>query len=129
MESFENLKRVALNELKKLDTAYAGKDEFSETDVKKFDCLAHGLKCLLTASAMIESEEYGYEGNMSGRRSRDSMGRYADSGASYASGRSGNSYEGGGQSGHYPEGPDWHVMSGRQYGWMPPYMSGGYGYR
>lgn len=89
---YDNLKRVAMNELSKLDGAYAGKDEFVDTDAKKFDCLSHGLKCLLTAVAMLEAEEYGYEsGNMSGRRGRNPMnGQYVsrDMGPGY--------------SGHYP---------------------------
>lgn len=57
MEEFKNLKRVAINELKKLDTQYAGKEEFTEPDAKKFDCLSHGLKCLLTACAMLKEDE------------------------------------------------------------------------
>lgn len=106
---FDNLKRVAVNELKKLDTAYAGKEEFSEADAKRFDCMAHGLKCLLTSTAMLESEEY--EEGMSGARGRSPMtGRYVS--------RTGNqSYEEGysrgyseamsnGASGHYPYYPE-----------------------
>lgn len=75
MEEFKNLKRVAMNEAKKLDAAYANKDEFNEADMKKFDCIMHGLKCLLTAEAMIEAEEYETEG-VSGRRGRGANGRY-----------------------------------------------------
>lgn len=76
MEEFNNLKRVAINELKKLNAAYANKDEFAETDVKKFDCLSHGLKCLLTAEAMLEAEEYEQETGVSSRRGRGADGRY-----------------------------------------------------
>jgi len=108
MESFENLKRVAMNELKKLDTAYAGKEEFSESDVKKFDCVAHGLKCLLTANKMIEAEEY--EDGMSGARGRSPMtGRYVsrDGGnRSYEEGYSRGYSEAMGNSGHFPYYPE-----------------------
>lgn len=102
MEEFKNLKRVAMNELKKLDALYANKDEFSEGDSKKYDSLMHGLKCQLTAEAMLESE--GYEGNMSGMRGRGADGRYIsrDSGNSYADGYSAGYSEGMRMSGHYP---------------------------
>lgn len=100
---YDNLKRVAMNELSKLDSAYANKDEFSEADAKKFECMSHGLKCLLTSTAMIEAEEYGYEnGGMSGRRGRDpATGRYMsrDMGPGY--------------SGHYP--PDYYYPEPRRW--------------
>lgn len=93
MMEFKNLKRVAMHELRKLDAAYANKDEFAESDAKKYDCLWHGLKCQLTAEAMMEAEQYEYpnEGGMSGRRGRSPMtGRYVsrDGGNSYADGYS-----------------------------------------
>lgn len=76
MEEFKNLKRVALNEARKLDAAYANKDEFTEGDMKKYDCIMHGLKSQLTAEAMLGSEEYSEEG-VSGMRGRSPMtGRY-----------------------------------------------------
>ena len=113
MEEFKNLKRVAMNEAQKLDAAYANKDEFSESDMKKFDCIMHGLKCLLTAEAMLEAEEYETEG-VSGRRGRAANGRYVsrdsfndgyangyNQGYSEAMSRSENS----GMSGHYPQMP------------------------
>lgn len=75
MKEFDNLKRVAMNELKKLNAAYASKNEFEESDAKKFDCLSHGLKCLLTAEAMLEADEY-EESGISGRRGRGADGRY-----------------------------------------------------
>ena len=87
MMEFKNLKRVALNELRKLNAAYANKDEFAESDAKKYDCLWHGLKCQLTSEAMMEAEE----GGMSGRRGRSPVtGRYVsrDGGNSYADGYS-----------------------------------------
>ena len=75
MEEFKNLKRVAINELRKLDAAYANENEFREADIKKYDCLMHGLKCQLTAEAMMEAEEY-EETGLSGRRGRGPDGRY-----------------------------------------------------
>lgn len=73
---FENLKRVAINELNKLDNMYASKEEFSAEDAKKYDCFMHALKSQLTAEAMMDAEEYSQEG-MSGRRGRDPMtGKY-----------------------------------------------------
>ena len=75
MEEFKNLKRVALNEARKLDAAYANKDEFSEADMKKYDCIMHALKSQLTAEAMMEAEEYENEG-LSGSRGRGADGRY-----------------------------------------------------
>lgn len=116
MEEFKNLKRVAMNELRKLDAAYANKDEFSESDMKKYDCLMHALKSHLTSDAMLESEEYeqqdGYSG-YSGRRGRSqTTGRYVsrDSGSSYADGyvrgySEAMGQSNGGNSGHYPMGP------------------------
>lgn len=96
---FKNLKRVALSELRKLDQAYAGKDEFSEGDAKKYDCLMHGLKCQLTSEGMLEAMEGNEEDyNMSGRRMRSS---YGQQNANY----SGHGYD-------YP--PEYYS------GWMPP---------
>lgn len=113
MEEFKNLKRVAMSELRKLDAQYANKEEFSESDAKKYDCMMHGLKCQLTAEAMLKSEfedENGYDmnGGMSGRRGRSPMtGRYVsrDGGNSYADGYSQGYSEAMDQmnnSGHYP---------------------------
>lgn len=90
MMEFRNLRRIALNELRTLDTQYADKQEFSDADAKKYDCLMHGLKCQLTAEAMLQAEDYEMEG-MSGRRGRSSVtGRYVsrDGGQSYAEGYS-----------------------------------------
>lgn len=84
MEEFKNLKRVAMNEARKLDAAYANKDEFSEADMKKYDCIMHGLKSQLTAEAMLEAEEYEEEG-VSGRRGRAENGRYVSRESGYSS--------------------------------------------
>lgn len=91
MEEFKNLKRIALNEARKLDAACANKDEFSEAEMKKYDFIMHGLKCQLTAEAMLEAGGYEEEA-MNGR------------GRSYAGRRM--SYDHGMVSGHYPP-PDY----------------------
>lgn len=82
MEGFENLKRVALNEVKKLNSQYANKEEFSEADSKKYECLMHGLKCQLSVEMALEAT-YGYSetGNMSERRAGRGMnGQYVSRG-------------------------------------------------
>lgn len=109
VEDFKNLKRVALNELRKLDAAYANKEDFSEGDLKRYDCLMHALKSHLTAEAMIESE--GYEGGgTSGERGRSvNTGRYIsrDSNNSYEDGFSqGYSAAMNQNSGHNPYYPE-----------------------
>ena len=121
MEEFKNLKRVAMNEIRKLDAAYANKDEFSEADMKKFDCLMHGFKCLLTAEAMLAAEEYENEEGFSGRRGRAADGRYMSrsmehdvNARSYADGYSQGYSEAMGRmentSGHNPMIPTYHDM-------------------
>lgn len=75
MGEYKNLKRVVLNELRMLDEQYASKDQFSDVDAKKYDILAHALKCHLTACAMLKAEEEydddDHGGGMSGRRGRN----------------------------------------------------------
>ena len=119
MKEFKNLKRIAIEELEKLDAAYANKSEFSQEDAKRYECMMHGLKCHLTAEAMMEAEEYSddREQGMSGRRGRNPMnGRYVsmDGGNSYADGYSQGYSEGMRQamehdnrnmSGHWPPMP------------------------
>ena len=108
---FENLKRIGINELKKIDAAYASKEEFSEPDLKRLDCLAHEMKNLLAVIGMLEAEEYGY-GGVAGARGRDSMGRYVSM----------DMAPNAGISGHYPMhwgGRD--PMEERElYGYRPP---------
>lgn len=108
---FENLIRVSMNELNKMDLAYAGKEEFSDTDAKRFDMVAHGLSCLMKSLPFIEEYGYDQEEGMSGRRGRGSNGRYV-------SRESDN-----GMSGHYWPGqqmppPMW---SGTYRGYPPEY--------
>lgn len=74
---FDNLIRVNLNELHKLDAAYAGKEEFTEPDIKKFDVLTCTLSRLMKSLPYIEEFGYDRESEISGRRSRDSMGRFS----------------------------------------------------
>lgn len=74
---FDNLIRVNLNELKKLDAAYSGREEFTEPDAKKLDMLTCTLSRLMKSLPYIEEYGYDQEHNLSGRRGRDSMGRYA----------------------------------------------------
>ena len=74
---FDNLIRVNLNELHKLDAAYANKDEFTEADTKKFDMLTCTLSRLMKSLPYIEEYGYDQDQSISGRRGRDSMGRYA----------------------------------------------------
>ena len=116
MEEFKNLKRVAMNELKKLDTAYAGKEEFTPTDCEKFDKLSHGLKCLLTTCAMLEAEEYSYEGGeMSGSRGRNAAtGRYMSRDMGYSGYPGYSGYEPG-YSGHFPGGPMYPAFPERRW--------------
>lgn len=107
MNEFKNLKRVALNEARKLDAAYANKEEFTEADIKKYDCIMHGLKSQLTAEAMMAAEEYEMEDGMSSRRGRGADGRFVSRDANYADGYNHGYSEAmsrmnGNTSGHYP---------------------------
>lgn len=118
MKEFKNLKRIAIEELEKLDAKYANKSEFAPEDAKTYECMMHGLKCHLTAEAMMEAEEYGEEEGADGfseRRGRSSVtGRYIsrEGRNSYADGYSEGysegmrqSYNGRGMSGHWPPMP------------------------
>ena len=89
MEKFANLKRVVIEELEKLNAEYANKSEFTEKDAETYKCLMHGLKCQLTAEAMMEADSY--ERGMSGARGRGMDGRYIsrDMGPGWDDGMSG----------------------------------------
>lgn len=76
MEELKNLKRVALNELRLLDEAYAGKDQFSESDCKRYEALTHALKSHLAVEAMLKAEEEHNDTGMSERRGRAANGQY-----------------------------------------------------
>ena len=91
---FKNLKRVAKEEVEKLDAAYANKSEFTDKDAELYKCLMSGLKDQLAVEGMMKAEEYEEEGEemegMSGRRGRAMNGRFVsrDGGQSYAEGYS-----------------------------------------
>jgi len=74
---FDNLIRVNLNELSKLNSAYANKEEFSEGDAKKLDTLTCTLSRLMKSLPYIEEYGYDKEYGLSGRRSRDNGDNYA----------------------------------------------------
>jgi hypothetical protein len=74
---FDNLIRDNLNELKKLDAAYSSREEFTEADAKKLDMLTCTLSRLMKSLPYIEEYGYDQDHSISGRRGRDSMGRYA----------------------------------------------------
>lgn len=115
MKEMKNLKRVAQEELEKLDANYANKSEFTAADAEMYKCLTVALEKQMRIE-QIESEkqaaeEWGEEPGMSGRRGRGANGRYVsmyggNSGA-YADGYSrGYSEAMNQQSGHrmpYPE--------------------------
>lgn len=102
---FDNLIRVNLNELNKLDAAYASKDEFTEADAKKFDVLTCTLSRLMKSLPYIEEYGYDQDRNLSGRRGRDSMGRYTSMDTNPA------------MSGHWPGPPP--MWSGSYRGYPP----------
>ena len=108
MKEFKNLKRVAVEELEKLDAAYSSKSEFTEKDAEMYRCLMSGLKNQLTAEAMMGASQHEYMpeedmDGMSGRRGRAANGRYIsmEGGNSYTDGYTQGYSEGMRQSGHY----------------------------
>lgn len=91
MKELKNLKRVAQEELEKLDAQYANKSEFTAADAEMYKCLTMALEKQMRIE-QIESEmgySEGYGDDMSGRRSQ-----YMNQ-----------------QSGHYP--PPWYPERGR----------------
>lgn len=104
---FDNLIRVNLNELKKLDSAYANKEEFTEADAKKLDMFTCTLSRLMKSLPYIEEYGYDQDHSLSGRRGRDSMGRYTsmDMGAN--------------MSGHWQTPPPPPMWSGSYRGYPP----------
>lgn len=110
MKEFKNLKRVAQEELEKLDAKYASQSEFTAADAEMYKCLMMALEKQMRIE-QIQSEMHGEEWqegeepDMSGRRGRAMNGRYVsrESAASYADGYSrGYSEAMNQQSGHYP---------------------------
>ena len=85
MKELKNLKRVATEELEKLDAKYANQSEFSAADAEMYKCLTMALEKQMRIEQIDgEMEEFsGY----SGRRGRGSDGRYVSrDGGSYADG-------------------------------------------
>lgn len=110
---FDNLIRVNLNELHKLNAAYAGREEFTEADMKKFDMLTCTLSRLMKSLPYIEEYGYDQENEISGRRGRDPMGRYT------------SRDNGPGMSGHWPV-PPVSGYYGRSYAEPIPEWYGGH---
>lgn len=109
MKELKNLKRVAQEELEKLDAQYANKSEFTAADAEMYKCLTMALEKQMRIE-QIEGEMYGEEyemPGMSGRRGRGANGRYIsmEGGNSYADGYSMGYREGMQQSGHWPPVP------------------------
>lgn len=111
MKELKNLKRIAQEELERLNDKYEGKSEFTAADAEMYKCLAMALEKHMRIE-QIESEMHGEdwgenEGSMSGRRGRAMNGRFVSrEGASYADGYSQGYSEAMRQtSGHYPMGP------------------------
>lgn len=108
MKEMKNLKRVAQEELEKLDAKYANLSEFTAADAEMYKCLMMALEKQMRIE-QIEGEMYGEDAEygMSGRRGRGANGRYIsmDSGNSYADGYSNGYSEGMRQSGHWPPMP------------------------
>ena len=105
MKEMKNLKRVAQEELEKLDAKYANLSEFTAADAEMYKCLVMALEKQMRIE-QIDEEMYGgeYEAGMSGSRGRGANGRYIsrDGGMSYADGYSRGYSEGMRQSGHWP---------------------------
>lgn len=109
MKEMKNLKRVAQEELEKLDAKYANLSEFTAADAEMYKCLMMALEKQMRIE-QIEGEMYGEEyemPGMSGRRGRGTNGRYIsmEGGNSYADGYSNGYSEGMRQSGHWPPMP------------------------
>lgn len=109
MKEMKNLKRVAQEELEKLDAKYASLSEFTAADAEMYKCLVMALEKQMRIE-QIENEMYDEEyemPGMSGRRGRGANGRYIsmNGGNSYADGYSNGYNEGMRQSGHWPPMP------------------------
>ena len=92
MKEFKNLKRVAIEELEKLDSQYANKNEFTEKDAEMYRCLMSGLSKQITIEKMTAPEAY--EGGMSGYHGRSMDGWRMEP-----------SWQNEGMSGYYPHAP------------------------
>ena len=110
MKEMKNLKRVAQEELEKLDAKYANLSEFTAADAEMYKCLTMALEKQMRIE-QIQGEMHGEEWmddetGMSGRRGRAMNGRYVSrDGVSYADGYSRGYSEAMNQSGHWPMPP------------------------
>ena len=92
MKELKNLKRVATEELEKLDAQYANKSEFTAADAEMYKCLTMALEKQMRIE-QIEGEMHDdyWDDGVSGRRGRGMNGQYVsrdmDSvGSSYSDG-------------------------------------------
>ena len=110
MKEMKNLKRVAQEELEKLDAKYANLSEFTAADAEMYKCLTMALEKQMRIE-QIEKEMHGEEWSneepgMSGRRPMHGADGRFISGTSYADGYSrGYSEAMNQQSGHWPMPP------------------------
>lgn len=105
MKEMRNLKRVAQEELEKLDAKYASQSEFTAADAEMYKCLVMALEKQMRIEQIEEEMGDGeWSEGMSGRRGRAANGRYIsrDGGNSYADGYSRGYSEAMMQSGHWP---------------------------
>lgn len=101
MKELRNLKRVAIEELEKLDAEYASKSEFDKEDADLYKCLVMALEKHMRIE-QIESEMHG---EVRGYSSTGMSNGYR--GSSYADGYSEGYREGVNQSGHWPPMGPW----------------------
>lgn len=110
MKEMKNLKRVAQEELEKLDAKYANLSEFTAADAEMYKCLTMALEKQLRIE-QIQGEMHGEEWTneepgMSGRKPMHGADGRFISGTSYADGYSrGYSEAMNQQSGHWPMPP------------------------
>ena len=110
MKEMKNLKRVAQEELEKLDAKYASLSEFTAADAEMYKCLVMALEKQMRIEQIEDEMGFGeeMEYGMSGRRGRNPFnGQYTsrDGGNSYADGYSNGYSEAMRQSGHWPPMP------------------------
>lgn len=74
MKEYKNLKRVAMEELEKLDAKYANKSEFEPKDAELYKEMICNLKAHLTVEAMLGAGEQEYYASEA--RGRGADGRY-----------------------------------------------------
>lgn len=107
MKEMKNLKRVAQEELEKLDAKYASQSEFTAADAEMYKCLVMALEKHMRIEQIDGEMHDDWDMNgMSGRRGRNmNNGRYMSRDGSYADGYSQGYSEAMNQSGHWPMPP------------------------